>query len=346
MSATPSYLLRLYSGAAGLCNQLLALINGIILARRQGKTEIELSPFLTCIHSQHVTNPAKIFDLTRMSAEVGVNFVSFPVFKILYGIEGNMRDITAMALEKCKTLAGTLDIPTDDVIRAQIFGDHIPNVLKRITLIRDGSTMTFDDTKPIRMRIGDKIISQVDWSNQPFLMYWYNNFPEFDSVFSTMRFHPSFYQKVDTLLAQLDPGVKINVCHLRIEQDAIAHWSKMNKMTPEQFQHHLFELYRKYISTIPVEEYLILLTHATEHSLVEEFKSKHRVLVFKHDTPEREISAILDLLIGARCTGTFIGCHNLALKRGSTFSYFLHKMIPPELPRYFIDLDDVAFNDP
>ena len=116
----------------------------------------------------------------------------------------------------------------------------------------------------------------------------------------------------------------------------------MNKMTPETFQQHLFQLYRKYVATIPAGQPLIILTYDTEHKLVQEFKLTHQVYTFKHDVVGREVSAILDLLIGAKCTGTFIGCHNLELKRGSTFSYFLHKMIAPTVTRYFIDLDGIT----
>lgn len=343
MDSTEPYCIRLYENNAGLCNQLLALINGIILARRQGKTEIELSPFLSCIHSQHATNPDKIFDLVNMSAGLDVKLKTRSVFRLDYGVEGIYRDITVSALNNCRNSAGIVDIPTDDVARARLFGDHIPNVLKRVVLVRDGSRLVFDDTKPIRLNVKNATSADiVDWSQYRFLMYWYDTFPEFDSVFNTLKFHPRLVEKAQSILEQLDHKSKINVCHLRIESDAVAHWSKMNNMSPEEFQQKLYDLYRKYIATIPIKEQLIILTYDTQHPLVEEFRSTHTVHTFKHDESGREIHAILDLLIGASCTGTFIGCHNLALKRGSTFSYFLHKMIDPNVTRYFIDLDDLT----
>jgi hypothetical protein len=343
MSTASIFPIRLYSGQAGLCNQLLAFINGIILARRHNVSEVLLSPFLMCIHTGQITDPAKIFDLPVMSASLGMRFISQPIFRIEYGVRGNYRDITATALEKCKTLAGTIDIPINDIIRSKLFGDHIPDVYKHIILVRDGERIYFDDNKPIRVNIKNLSLCHYnDWSGIPFNMHWYDTYPEFDGIFNFIKFHPRLVQMARTITSQLDHTNKINVCHLRVEDDAITHWSKMNNMSPEDFQRRLFDLYRKYVATIPKSEQLIILTYDTNHKLVQEFKLTHTVYTFKHEVVGREVHAILDLLIGSECTGTFIGCHNLELKRGSTFSYFLHKMIVPDATRYFIDLDKIS----
>lgn len=53
--------------------------------------------------------------------------------KILYGIENNYVDVTNICKEKLN-INGIINIPPDDVLRANIFGDHIHGTLKHILI--------------------------------------------------------------------------------------------------------------------------------------------------------------------------------------------------------------------
>jgi hypothetical protein len=54
---------------------------------------------------------------------------------------------------------------------------------------------------------------------------------------------------------------------------------------------------------------------------------------------EREKNAIVDLLTSQACNNIFIGNYNPVLSRGSTFSYYIYKMI--KATNIFIDLDSI-----
>jgi FkbM family methyltransferase len=91
--------------------------------------------------------------------------------KILYGIENNYRDITKKALiyhAKHNKSSNILHIPTNDNLRASMFGDHIFGVLKHIVIdnqIYDHNTeINIDITELLKnININDLIVKKSDW---------------------------------------------------------------------------------------------------------------------------------------------------------------------------------------
>lgn len=334
-ASSPSHPVLLYSAQAGLCNQLLALINGIIRARRAGLTQVKLSPFLTCIFSRILTSADKVFDLEAMSSSLGMTFIPTEPFRVLYGVYGNYNDVTDKAISKAIT-----EIPACDGTRAGLFGDHLYGVRKHVLLFTDGKCEMIDrEAKTIEIPSKAEV-----WDPQTIFMGWYSTFQEFSEVFSRLKFHSRYRGRAKSCLAKLDRTRSINVVHLRIEEDGVDHWSKMNGMGKEEFRLELAKVYRGLLSNIPLGSQLVILTYDHRHPMVTELRQRYDVHTFDHagtGVVGRELHAIIDLLIGISCTGTFIGCHNLALGRGSTFSYFLHRLIAPEVKRFFIDLDNV-----
>lgn len=325
----------LYSPQSGLCNQILALLNGLV-KNKTTHASFKISPFLSCIHEQILVSAHNIFDLEAMSSLLGVDFEDTPVFKILYGIEGRYKDITQDIVTR-----RIIIIPNDDVIRAELLGDPLFGVKKHVVVYTEGQRKILDDREgPHLLKLPEKFFN---WNEVECMMEWYDIYPEFDNYFKALRFHPKFNMIADESLSKsgVDLTKPINVVHLRVEGDGLDHWSKMNKMTRRNFEIKLHQIYRDLVSNIPEREQLIILTYDHNHSLITEWKDKYQIHVFNHKSTirGREIHAIIDLLIGIQCNSIFIGCHNLELKRGSTFSYFLHKMIPAEVKRYWIDLD-------
>jgi hypothetical protein len=121
---------------------------------------------------------------------------------------------------------------------------------------------------------------------------------------------------------------KINVIHLRIENDGIQHWSNQNNMNPNAFKRLLVIKYIELIkNNIQKEDLTIVLTGDTNNDVIQFMKSNEYNITFidkKFNTnqPGRELNAIIDLIIGRYCNNVFIGCD------GSTFSELLLKYIP------------------
>lgn len=62
--------------------------------------------------------------------------------KIYYGIDSNLRDITDIVLAKAPGLSEVFVIPASDHHRANIFGDHIVGVLKKIVIVNENGERT------------------------------------------------------------------------------------------------------------------------------------------------------------------------------------------------------------
>ena len=62
-----------------------------------------------------------------------VNIVADNSLIIQYGVEGNYKDVTRLAVLLCRgTLSNNIIIPSGDFQRANLFGDHIVDTLKHV----------------------------------------------------------------------------------------------------------------------------------------------------------------------------------------------------------------------
>jgi hypothetical protein len=57
---------------------------------------------------------------------------------------------------------------------------------------------------------------------------------------------------------------------------------------------------------------------------------------------DRELNAIIELLVSKICNNKFIGNFNFTKLNGSTFSYFISKMLNSNVEKITIDLDKIV----
>jgi len=198
--------------------------------------------------------------------------------------------------------------------------------------------------------VGIKLIDGDQRGRSNFAWYTQHSEVNFVNILRGIRFQPLLVNIAKDLCKEhLDFDKPIHTIHFRIELDAIQHWSRMNKIAPDVFREKLASRYREAIQCIPAGEQIIALTFDTNAPLLQELSANHKIIVL--DTRElvndrlgysgRELCAVIDLLVGLECTGTFIGCHSLKLKRGSTFSYVLWRLMAKAKRGIFIDLDNL-----
>jgi hypothetical protein len=137
-----------------------------------------------------------------------------------------------------------------------------------------------------------------------------------------------------------------HVVHVRNEEDALDWWSKQNGMDKDTFKTTL-EL--KYISLIekyiPKQDHIILLTYNTDSSIIKYLNSNNYKYSFTNKSLEgREANALVDLIIGSKAKGTFIGNFNPHRLRGSSFSYTLLQMMDQNTKKVLVDLDSIVDN--
>jgi len=141
---------------------------------------------------------------------------------------------------------------------------------------------------------------------------------------------------------------KINVIHLRIEVDAILHWSKMNNMPQLFFQNYIEQKYiniiKKYINK---NELTVLLTYSNDNKVIRYLKQNeyNYYISPKIDKWGREINAIKDASIIDLCNNVFIGNFNLQNLNGSSLSYYLLNKLRPNVKCITIDLDRIIMDE-
>jgi len=178
---------------------------------------------------------------------------------------------------------------------------------------------------------------------------WYTkNTSKFNNVLKCITFN----EKIINLAKQyIIPDTELfSVVHFRIEEDALKHWSKQNKMSIPEFEKLLHSKYNELVNKyIPQNSIILTLTHDVDNILIKNLAKNYKITNISSEKylndnlgfAGRESCAILDLILGENCNNIFIGCHNFKLSRGSTFSYTLWHRMKKVKMGIFIDLDDL-----
>jgi hypothetical protein len=117
---------------------------------------------------------------------------------------------------------------------------------------------------------------------------------------------------------------KVNIIHLRLEADAIEHWSAQNNMSSSEFKEAIVKKYIGLIeANIEKSSKTILLTYDLINPVSAYLKENGYNYYFcpKEFKNNREESAIVDLMNSRACNNVFIGVG------GSTFSDAISKFV-------------------
>lgn len=215
--------------------------------------------------------------------------------------------------------------------------------------LRVKSSKIFDFEK-ISNNIGIILNDGPDKNRSSFAWYTSINEQLFEEYLPKIYFAPIFYKISENIFSKIGHNSTLNVVHFRIEYDGIKHWSNMNRMSTQQFTTILYNNYRQAIyNNIPKGERILALTFDCKHTFIKELTKDYQIECIDIEKElkntlgftGREICAIIDLLVGIKCNNIFIGCHNFELKRGSSFSYVLWKLMKDVKKGIFMDLDNI-----
>jgi hypothetical protein len=159
-------------------------------------------------------------------------------------------------------------------------------------------------------------------------------------VISNLRFTSKFYDIANKILEKNKITVEpCNVIHLRLENDAIEHWSKQNNISPQEFKR---TLENKYINKINkyINKHLVTIILASDYdnNVVKHFdENNYLYYTTEKNFKERELNAIVDLIVSQRCDRYILGLFE------SSFSYFAMIRLPSTLKTkicFFCDIHD------
>jgi hypothetical protein len=318
----------------GLSNQLYSLVGTIITTYKSNKNILIVDNFLTEIWSSNYAPVSTVIDFYTTNiflkkyniTLIDSNHIDFKIVKVLFGANNKMTDITNAIINNC--VKDNILTITQDINVLKIKGDPCEGIEKKIFVHYQLGGQNFCNTydeknglvkNNIVLNFNNLVFNPAsEWKNHE------NEF-EFNDIIKNLVFHSNYLSYATKFIQQLDSNKKINVIHLRIENDAILWWGHQNQMSSEKFQAIIeskyIHLIQKYINT---KDNSIILC-SDENNKVIEFLRNNNYNYFIHKKDKslgREINALVDLCIGENCNNIYI-----APTKCSTFSYTLKNRI-------------------
>jgi hypothetical protein len=298
----------------GLCNQLYSIVGTCSYCYDNKIPLIFLNKFLKEIKTQEYCNISEIIDLPVTNEYlkkynlylVDYNNFTFDIVSAVYGDKNINVNVKPHILKYFND--NVLNIPKDlelhtlngdpALISKKIYNKTIIPKLY-ITFKINDYTFTIEYTRPINLKY-------VSFQNSK----RYNDGTElFVYVLRNLKFHNNYVSLADEFVrGNIDLNEKINCIHLRLEDDAITHWAKENKINKDDYKKILEN---KYINTIKKfidkKDTTIILSHNYQNDVIDYLTTNgyNYVLTPKMNT-FRDISAIIDMHIGQYCNGVYI----------------------------------------
>jgi hypothetical protein len=129
-------------------------------------------------------------------------------------------------------------------------------------------------------------------------------------ILSNLKFNSKFYDTADEILKQNKITAEpCNVIHLRLENDAVEHWSKQNNISPQEFKGILEYKYIKNIEKYINKNYVTIVVASEYDNNVIKYlcDNGYLYLITEKRFKERELNAIVDLIITQRCDRVILG---------------------------------------
>jgi hypothetical protein len=183
---------------------------------------------------------------------------------------------------------------------------------------------------------GKYISNSINWINA------YHR-PTFEDILPNIFYIAEFTEKSEQFLK--DKPSKLNVIHLRLEDDALTHWAKQNRMEKPIFKKYLENKYiRIIVQHILKDDMTIILSSSFSNGVIDFLKSSEYNIKFLEEKffVGREKNAIVDFLIGTKCNNVFICNFNFKNLNGSTFSYYIAKTLDSSVKKICVDLDRIS----
>jgi len=349
------YYSRLNLPFCGLTNQIFMLVNSIIKAYENGEKVVVLDYFLNDISKKNYTQCSDIFDIPKINNYLFSKYnvlifdkydAKFELLNVKYGTNEIKIDITQHIKEKFFN-NNVLYINKNTELN-ELAGDPVYNEPKKLFVYYKIQNYEIEEIydEYLENDICFDILNAT--YNLNHLCVNKNN-EMFNDILTNIHYNSYYLEKsqkiFDHIFEDIDLTLqnKINVVHLRIEDDAIDHWSQVNKMNKLEFKNILEHKYISYIEKfIDKDEQTIILSGNSTNNVIQFLtENNYNYLLPTKIFNEREKNAIIDLLISKYCNNIFIGNYNFINKSGSTFSYYVSKIINNDNNNIFIDLDDI-----
>lgn len=356
------YFSKIQTGTNGMTNQLISFISNIILARQQNKRVIIVDKFLNDYSNQSYSIVSNILDLDKINVfledKYGIKLidryhVNFKLLSFKYGFGDKYIDITNKIMEQCYndgvlTILNTLNLN-------ELSGDPCPGQEKKLYIKYFLNDVIYDEVHNEKFNcvIDNIILDFNDDSVYLHRMHWINYLDRemFDNILKNIVFN-KYFMVVSNEFVKCNIGIgfgnKINVIHLRLEDDALEYWGAVNKMNKLEYKYYIESKYiNLIINHIGKDNDTIILSYCLNNNVIEFLKNNNYKFHFvsKQKWYGREQNAIIDILVAQHCNNVFIGNFHVNKLNGSTFSYFILQKLDDTIKKIMLDLDNII-NEP
>jgi len=341
----------------GLSNQILSLACSIVVALLNKKTAVAIDNFLVdfsldvTVNISDVINMKKTNEYLKSKYNIVLldkNKMKFKLHKAYYGGVHNFLDVTKEISSYVSNEKNSLFISKNLNLNS-LKEDPCPNIIKHFCLYYSLDEYNFIDN--FSGILVNDIMSHPPTSLCIFdfggSLFFQKFMPDiFNDILKNIKFIDALMPKYILNNNVFDNYEKINVVHLRLEDDALVHWGKQNNMGVEHFKTVLgnkcIGLIEKYIKK---DELTVILSYSYENNVFNFLKNNnyHFLHVKKNiENKQREIYAIHDLLLSTKCNNVFIGNFCMKMLAGSSFSYYiLQKLEAQNVKKVLINLDSI-----
>lgn len=344
------YYAKIAEQYCGFTNQIFNLIVSIIIALSLKENIVIIDNFLDDINKTTYTPISDILNIKKLNIFLKQNYnliiidknnIQFEIISAKYGTNNtNYIDLTNIITQKFyKNNSLVID---KTVCFNDLKGDPCPGIVKSFILQYKMNEYIIEEKYNETLRTDIKI----DFDGQyKFTHGWitsYNN-NMFEHILKNITYNNKFLVKSESIINGINKEKKINCIHLRLEDDGIKHWSKQNNITCDEYAAYLTQKYInliiKYISK--TDENIILSSSLSNGVIdfLEQHNYNYRFVDKFFDG--REKNAIIDLLVSSCCNNIFIGNFNITNLNGSSFSYYIWKLMKDDVLKIFIDLDKI-----
>jgi len=310
------------NGGTGLTNQLFSLLN---IACNQKNANVYINGFLTQFDDLNsATDISTIIDLDYLNTHLAHKNV-----KIYDSLNKFLIKVTHIKIDEYD-ITNYFDLQP----LSQVYINS--TVLKKEFYTNDNSTIyiIFDilyNQEPFKTNLTLKSTVNNNVKISTFTHLYYNkvtpsNTREFQDLLLAIKFKHTLNNPINLQFSS------VNIIHLKIEPDSIEHYSKIAKISVDEFEELLVkkytELFDKNIQSHP-NEISILISSTINSKIIEYLNKKHiNYYIQPKEYDKRELNAIQDYLLATNyCNGVFICAWDPKTASGSTFSYFIAKTL-------------------
>lgn len=329
------YFARISNDKSGFTNQIFALVNSIMNAIQRGNNIIVLDSFqrdyIDCNNKIPCKNIFNLDETNKYLKKYDITLIcktdfNYNLNAVLYGVGENIIDLT--------DYVSTIIFPGG---YNEIGGDPFTGVIKELFINYTINDIEYSDIyhEYYPYNIWVKGIPDYEYTFK-----WFNkeSKPIFDEIMKNIKYN----QTIDNYsFIPVYSNTKINVIHLRLENDAIKHWSNQNNVEENDFKTYLENNYIKLVKEYIDPTFKTIIVGDKNNKVVDFLKNNnYDYIYYDLNFNGREINAIYDLIQSSQCNQTFISNFNYDNLNGSTFSYYISLLSNPKTI-ISIDMDNI-----